>query len=125
MAVDEKLEYLLDENWTERWKEQNPGLVRLPLKIIWVSPEEALKFFAHPFENGIPVKNQGIRETSVKMITEGLKKGVKLPPLLHFPVPGGYKTAGGNTYFMVNEGRNRSFVSWKLGIKKVPVLVQG
>lgn len=121
------MEYLLDEGWLDRAKKRMekrmPNFTRCKLKTIWVSPEKALKFFNHSFKGGAPVKNAGIRDVSVKNITEGLNQGVKLPPLLHFTVPGGYVTPGGKRYPNVNEGRNRAFVSWHLGIEKIPVVV--
>lgn len=121
------MEYLLDEGWFDRHKnrmeERMPNFKHCKLKTIWVPPEKALKFFGHVFSGGTPVKNAGIRDVSVKNITEGLKQGVKLPPLLHFTVPGGYVTPGGKRQPMVNEGRNRAFVSWHLGIEKIPVVV--
>lgn len=117
------VEFLLDEDWLKGWKERSPNFAHLDLKIVWVSPEEALKMFNHPFEGRTPIETGGIRETSVRNITEGLKGGAELPPLLHFHVPEGYKSKGGKIYYMVNEGRNRAFVSFKLGVKKVPILI--
>ena len=121
------MEYLLNEKWFDKWAERTkkriPNFSLCKLKIVWVSPEQALKFFDHRFEDGVPVKNEGIRDASVKDITEGLEQGVKLPPLLHFTVPGGYFTLKGKHYLTVNEGRNRAFVSWHMGIEKIPVVV--
>lgn len=118
-----KMEFLLNENWLEEWKKTYPNFAHLNLKIVWISPEEALKMFDHPFEGRTPIRTGGIREASVRSITDGLKEGAKFPPLLHFHVPEGYKSSGGKIYYWMNEGRNRAFVSWTFGIEKVPILV--
>ena len=118
-----EVEFLLNKGWLKEFKEMYPNFARLNLKIVWVRPEEALKMFNHPFSGGTPVKTGGIREDSVKRITEGLKGGAEFPPLLHFHVPEGYKSRGGKIYHWVNEGRNRAFVSWKFGVKRIPVLI--
>lgn len=122
------MDFQFDENWLDGMSAESKAeflsITRgLKLKIIWLPPKEVLRLFNHMFDGDVPIKDTSIRDYSVNNITDALNKGIKLPPLFHFYVCGGYlDTSNGKTYYTKDEGRNRAYVSWMMGVEKVPVL---